>query len=68
MMFSIPLMCCEYRYVSLLTRVQSSQQYKASFDYVFTGSKDALCIQLSEMDLSVNANICEPCPSCRIVM
>ena len=47
MMFSVPLMCCEYRYVSLLTSVHPSQRATASWDSLFTGSNDALCIQPS---------------------
>ena len=68
MMFSIPLLCCEYRDVLLLTRVHPSQRYAASCDSAFTGSKDSLCIQPSVLELSVNAKICEPCPSCMMVM
>ena len=68
MMFYVPFMCCEYRDVSLLTRVHPNLRDTASFDSVFTGSKYSLCIQPSAMELSVNANMCDPCPSCRIVM
>ena len=60
MMFSVPLMCCEYRDVSLLTRVHPRHRATALWDYVFTGSKDALCIQPSALELSVNARMCEP--------
>ena len=49
MMVSVPLMCCEYRDVLLLTRVHTSQQATESCDSEFTGSKDALCIKLSAM-------------------
>ena len=66
--FSVTLMCCYHRDVSLLTRVQPSQQDTVSCDYTFTGSKYALCIHPSAMGLSVNANMCETCPSCRIVI
>ena len=68
MIFSIPLMCCEYRYVSLLTSVHQSQCANALWDYVFTGSKDALCIHPSALELSVNAKMFDPCPICRTVM
>ena len=68
MMFSVPLMCCEYRDVSLLTSVNPIQHATSSCDYAFTGSQYSLCIQLSGLELSVNANICDPCPICRVVM
>ena len=68
MMFSIPLMCCEYRDVLLLTSVHPSQRAPELWDSVFTGSKDALCIQPSVLELSVNAKICDPCPICRMVI
>ena len=60
MMFSVPLMCCEYRDVSLLTSIHPSHRATASWDSAFTGSKDALCIQPSALELSVNARMCEP--------
>ena len=66
MMFSVPLMCCEYRDVLLLTRVHLSQRAAESCDSEFNGSKDALCIQSSALELPVNAKICESCPSCRM--
>ena len=68
MMFSVPLMCCEYRDVSLLTSVHPRQRDTASWDSAFTGSKYDLCIQPSALELSVNAKICDPCPIFRIVM
>ena len=68
MMFSVCLMYCEYRDVSLLRSVHPSQQATVSCDYVFSGSNDALCIQTSALELSMNANICDPCPSFRMVM
>ena len=68
MMFYVPLMCCEYRDVSLLKRVHLSQQATESCDYKFTGSKYALYIQPSALELSVNAKMCDPCTSCRMVM
>ena len=67
MMFSVPLMCCEYRDVLLLTSVHPRQCATSSWDSVFTGSKDDLCIQPSALELSVNAKICDPCPIFRIV-
>ena len=68
MMFSVTLMCCEYMDVSLLIRFQPSQRDMELSDPVFTGSKYALCIQPSVLELSVNAKMCEPCHSCRMVM
>ena len=68
MIFSVPLMCCEYRDVSLLTSVHPSQQDTSLCDSAFTGSKDALCIQPSALELSVNSKMCDPCPSCKMVM
>ena len=68
MMFSFPLIFFECMDVSLLTRVHPSQQATALCDYAFTGSKYALCIQTSAMELSVNAKICDPYPICRMVM
>ena len=44
MIFSVPLVCCEYRDVSLLTSVHPSQRDTASCDSDFTGSKNALYI------------------------
>ena len=66
--FYVPLMCCEYRDALLLTIFQLIHQDMVSYNSVFTGSKDALCIQPSELDLSVYYNICEPFPSFCIVM
>ena len=63
MIFSVPLICCLYRDVSLQTRVHLSQRATASCDSEFTGSKDALCIQPIALELSVNTKICDPCPS-----
>ena len=60
MMFSVPLMCCEYRDVSLLTSVHPSHRVTALWDSEFTGSKYALCIYPSEIELSVNNRMCEP--------
>ena len=57
MMFYVPLMCCEYRFVSLLTRFHPSQRTMVSCDYAVTESKDALCIQPSAMELYVNAKM-----------
>ena len=68
MMFSIHLMRCEYRDVSLLMKVQPSQRATVSRDSALTGSKDALCIQPSALELSVNDKIYETFPSCWIVM
>ena len=61
MMFSVSLMCCEYRDVSLLTSVHPSHHETALWDSAFTGSKDALCIQPSALKLSANARMCDPC-------
>ena len=68
MIFSVPLMCCEYRDVSLLTSVHLSHRATALWDSAFTGSKDALCIQTSALELSVNARMCDPCPNLRMVV
>ena len=68
MMFSVPLICCEYRDILLLTRVHLSQRAAESCDSEFNGSKDALCIQYSALELYMNANICETRPSCRMVI
>ena len=68
MMFYVPLMCCEYRDVLLLTRVHPGQRATASYDSMFTGSKYALCIHPNAPELSVNAKMWDPCPSCRMVM
>ena len=67
-MFSVLFMCFEYRYVSLLKRAQLSQRATESCNSEFTESKDALCIQPSIMEMSANANMCEPFTSCWIVM
>ena len=68
MVFYVPLMCCEYGYIFLMARVQPSQRAAALCNSAFTGSKYALCIQPSALDLSVNANIRGPCNSCGIVV
>ena len=68
MMFYVPLMCCEYSDVSLLTSVHLIQHATASRDSEFTGSKDSLCIQPSALELSVSDKLCDPCPICRMVM
>ena len=68
MMFSVPLMCFEYRNVSLLTSVHPIQRDNVSYYFEFIGSKDALCIQPSALELSANANMFDPCPSCRMFM
>ena len=60
MMFSVPLMCCEYRNVSLLTSVHPRQHATALYDSAFIGSKDALCIQPSALELSVNTKMWDP--------
>ena len=68
MMFSVPLMCCEYRDVSLLTSVYPRQCATASWNYVFTGSQDTLCIHPSALELSMNSKMCDPCPIFSMVM
>ena len=68
MMFYVPLMCCEYRDVSLLTSVHPSQRATVSCNSEFTGLKDALCIQPSALEMSMNAKMCDPCPIFRMVM
>ena len=49
MMFYVPLLCFEYRYILLLTSVHPSQRATASCDYAFAILKDALCIQPSAL-------------------
>ena len=68
MMFSVTLMFCEYRDVLLLKRVQTSQQDTSLCDSAFTGSKDNFCTEPSVLVLYVNAKMCEPFLSCRMVM
>ena len=68
MMFSVPLICCEYRDVSLLKRFHLIHRATELCDYAFTGSNNALCIQSSAMELSVSSKMYDPCPSCRMVM
>ena len=68
MMFPVPLMCCEYRDVLLLTIFHPSQRATASLYSVFTGSTDVLFIHPSALELSVNAKMCDPCPIYRMVM
>ena len=68
MMFYVPLMSYDYRDILLLTSVHPSQRATELCDSAFTGSKDALCIQPSTLELSVNAKLCDPCTSCRMVM
>ena len=62
MMFYVILICCEYRDVFLLTSVHPSQSDTALRDSAFNGSKNALCIHPSALELSVNAKMCDPCP------
>ena len=68
-MFSVTLMCCEYRDVSLLMSVHTNERATASCDYALTGSKDAMCIHPSALELYVNDKMCDPCTilgwSCR---
>ena len=68
MMFYVPLMCCEYRDVLLLTRVHPIQRATALYDSTLTGSKYALCIHTNAPELSVNSKMCDPCPSCRMAI
>ena len=68
MMFSVLSMFCEYRYVSLFTNVHTRPQDTASWDSLLNGSKDALCIHTSALELSVNCKMYDPCQSCRMVM
>ena len=68
MIFSVTLVCFYYRNVLLLTRVKTIQWAMALFDFAFNGFKDSLFIQPSALKLYVNAKMCDPCPSCRIVM
>ena len=68
MMFCFPLMCCEFRDILLLMRVQLIQRDMALCDSASNESKDALCIQLSVVEIPVNAKMFEPCTSCMIVV
>ena len=68
MIFSVPLMCCDYRDFLLMTSVHTSQRATALCDSEFTELKDALCIQPSALEFSVSAKMCDPCPICRMVM
>ena len=68
MIFSVPLMCCEYRDISLLTSVHPIQRATASWYSAFTVSKDVVCIHPSALELSVNDKMCDPCHICRMVM
>ena len=51
-----------------MTRVHPSQRAMELCDYALTGSKYALCIQPIALELSVDSNMCDPCPSCRMVV
>ena len=68
MIFSVPLMCCEFMHVSLLTSVHPIQRATASCDSEFTESKYALCIPPSVLELSVNAKMCDPCSIFSMIM
>ena len=68
MMFCFPLMCCEFRGILLLMRVQLIQRDMALCDSASNELKDALCIQLSVVEIPVNAKMFEPCTSCMIVV
>ena len=48
--------------------VYTSQRATSLCDSAFNGSKDDLCIQTSALELSVNSNMCDPCPIFRMVM
>ena len=63
-MFSVTLMCWEYRYTSLLKRVQPSHRATVSWTTSFTGSNDALCIHPRALEISVKARMWDHCPSC----
>ena len=67
-MFSFPFICCEYMNVQLLKRVHPSKRAAAFCYSSFTVSKDALCIQLSELELYLKDKMCKPCISYRMVM
>ena len=58
MMISVPLMCCEYSDVLLLTSVHPRQRVTGFCDSTFTGSKDSLCIQPSALELFLNFKRC----------
>ena len=64
----VTLMCCEFRDFLLLTRVKLSQTATSLCDSAFAGSHDTLWIHPIALKLSVNENMCNPFPSCRIVI
>ena len=68
MILLVTLMCWEYRYTLLLTSVQPNHCATVSWPLLFTGSKDDLCIHPRELEISVKARKCTPCPSCWIVI
>ena len=63
MMFSFTFMCCEYRDISLLTRVQHIHWETVSWDNSFTGSNEDLWIHPRELELSVKVSMWDPCTS-----
>ena len=68
MMFSIPLICWEYRDASLLTRVKPIHRSTVSWGSSSTGSNKDLWIHPEELELSVKARMWDPFPSCCMVM
>ena len=61
MMFYVTLMRCEYRDVSLLKSVHPIQRATASWDYAFTGSKNALPVLVRSFPLRGLDRKSEPC-------
>ena len=68
MIFSVPLICWEYRYTWFLMNVQTNHSATLSWITSFTGSKDTLFIHPRALELFVNVMPLDPCPSCHIVM
>ena len=68
MMFSVPLICWEYRDASILTRIKLRHRATVSRHPFFIGSKDDLCISPRELELSVKASMWDMWPSFWIVI
>ena len=68
MMFSVNLMCWEYRDASLLTIFQPKHCVTVSWPSSFTGLKNYLYIHLRALEISVKSRTWDTCPSCWIAM
>ena len=67
-MFSVTLICWEYRDTSLLTRVHPNHRAIVSWGFSLTGLNEYLLIHPRSFELSVKARMWDPCPSCWMVM